>query len=87
MKNKMKPAFEERPLLNTYDVARILGLSPLTLRCWRKRSERKEALNFIRVGRRIRYSLQDVRRYIKSRTVQIKGRKRIPKPPRLRGEK
>ena len=74
---------EEPPLLDTHDLARLLGLSPDSLKNWRKRSQRKEGQNFIRVGRRIRYSLEDVRRYLKNRTVQIKGRKRIPKPPCL----
>jgi hypothetical protein len=86
MKHRPALNFEEAPLLTTYDVAQILGLSPLTLRSWRKRSLR-DGPSFIRVGRRIRYSIQDLQRYIRSRTVLVKGRKRTLKPPRLSEKK
>jgi hypothetical protein len=57
------------PLLNPYDAAQFLGLSPDTLKSWRKRSQRIGP-NFVRVGRRIRYSWKDLRHYLKRRTVR-----------------
>ena len=56
-------------LLNPYDAAQFLGLSPETLKSWRKRSQRIGP-NFIRVGRRIRYSWKDLRHYLRRRTVR-----------------
>ena len=72
---------EEAPLLNTYGAAQFLGLSPAALKNWRKRSQRIGP-NFIRVGRRVRYSWKDLRNYLKRQTVRCREIKRVVKPRR-----
>jgi hypothetical protein len=67
---------EEAPLLNTYGAAQFLGLSPDSLKNWRKRSQRIGP-NFIKVGRRVRYSWKDLRHYLKRRTVRSRDIQRL----------
>jgi hypothetical protein len=67
---------EEAPLLNTYGAAQFLGLSPDSLKNWRTRSQRIGP-NFIKVGRRVRYSWKDLRHYLKRRTVRSRDIQRL----------
>ena len=67
---------EEAPLLNTYDAAAFLGVTPGCLQNWRKRSQRVGP-NFINVGRRVRYSWKDLRHYLKRRTVRSRDIQRL----------
>jgi hypothetical protein len=69
---------DEPPLLNTYGAARFLGLAPITLKNWRRRAQRIGP-NFIRVGRRVRYSWKDLREYLKRRTVRSRDIRRVLK--------
>ena len=59
---------EEDRLLRTHEAAEFLAVSPHTLKLWRKRSQRRGP-DFIRVEGCIRYSMQDLGRYLKNRTV------------------
>ena len=59
---------EEDRLLRTHEAAEFLAVSPHTLKLWRKRS-RWRGPDFIRVEGCIRYSMQDLRRYLENRTV------------------
>jgi len=53
------------PLLNEHEVAARLGVSVATLRKWRWSGG---GLRFIRVGRCIRYSVDELRNYIEQQT-------------------
>lgn len=55
------------PLLTTEEAARVLNLRPNTLAVWRCTGHHD--LPFVRVGRRVRYRLEDLVRYIDSRSV------------------
>jgi hypothetical protein len=74
---KRKPNFssmggdaETERLLTTGEAAELLAVSPDTLKDWRCRWHRRGP-EYIRVGgSRIRYSLQALRRYVRSRTVR-----------------
>ncbi len=63
-------------LLTTHDVARLLAVSRETLKGWRSRNRRAGiGPQFVRIGGlakkagRVRYSLREVERYIRERTV------------------
>jgi hypothetical protein len=62
-------------LLTTGEAAEFLAVSPLTLKDWRKRS-RRVGPDFIRVERCIRYSMQDLGRWVRSRTERVAGEKK-----------
>ncbi len=47
---------QREPLLKTEDVARLLGVSPLTIRAWRF----QRLLPCVRLGRAVRYRLEDI---------------------------
>ena len=57
-------------LLTPAQVADILGVKVMTLTHWRH--HKRYALNFVRVGRSIRYRKADVERFIKTRTVEVR---------------
>jgi hypothetical protein len=59
---------EEDRLLRTHEAAEFLAVAVDTLKRWRRRLHRSGP-PFIRVGGRVRYSLWDLRRYLKNRTV------------------
>jgi excisionase family DNA binding protein len=59
----------ESNLLKTEDVARLLGVSPLTIRAW----VFQRLLPCVRLGRAVRFRCEDVEK------VQRKGLKRIGK--------
>lgn len=54
------------PTLGTKDAAEFLGLKEQTLHAWR--CNRRYPLPFIRVGRRIRYRISDLERFLESHT-------------------
>jgi hypothetical protein len=49
-------------LLTEPDVAKILGISPTTLKC--ERSRGRIIIPYVKVGRLVRYRIEDVDRYI-----------------------
>ena len=57
---------EKEALLKTEEVARLLGVSPLTIRAWRF----QQLLPCVRLGRAVRYRLEDIEK------IQRKGLKR-----------
>jgi excisionase family DNA binding protein len=54
-------------LLTEKEVAEILSICPHTLNVWR--CAKRYPLQFIRVGRHIRYRASDVEAFLRSRTV------------------
>jgi predicted DNA-binding transcriptional regulator AlpA len=56
-----------RPLVPDTDAAPELGVSPATLRVWRRRGI---GPRFVRIGRSIRYRRADIEEYISKRTVE-----------------
>ena len=54
-------------LLDTEPAAARLGIKPHTLEVWR--ASGRYSLPFIRVGRRVKYRLADLERFLESRTV------------------
>jgi len=68
--------FEEDCLLTGRQVARLLAVSPGTLKGWRrtKKGRTGEGPEFIRVGGlRVRYSLRAVREYLSEHTLRRQG--------------
>ena len=63
---------EELRLLSTPEVARLLGLSPNTVKYWRRRSQRTGP-KFVRLGKHVRYSWKDLSDYLKSRAARSRG--------------
>jgi Helix-turn-helix domain len=65
---------EDELLLNGHEAARLLGLSPRTLKYWRAEGHRKGP-PYVKLGDSpkacVRYSLKELRRFISSRTVRI----------------
>lgn len=55
-------------LLTTQEAAQLLAISPETLKWWRRRGQRTGP-DFIRLGKRVRYSLQGLNSYLNRRTV------------------
>lgn len=55
------------PTLDTKDAAEFLGVTVPTLNVWRCTG--RYSLPFIRVGRKIRYRLSDLEKFLESRTV------------------
>ena len=58
--------FATTPLLTTEQAAQILGIKPRTLVIWRH--EGRSELPFIRLGRAVRYRLEDIQSYIERKT-------------------
>jgi hypothetical protein len=56
-------------LVNEEHAAAILGITPGTLAVWR--CTKRYDLNYVRVGRAIRYKIADLERFIESRTVGV----------------
>ena len=54
-------------LLDTQPAAARLGIKPHTLEVWR--TSGRYSLPFIRVGRRVKYRLADLERFLEARTV------------------
>lgn len=55
-------------LLNPYEVSKLLGVSIDTLAVWR--CTKRYPLPYVRVGRSIRYRLDDVEEFLNSRTIK-----------------
>ena len=58
--------FFTRPLLTPAEAAEILGVKVDTLTVWR--STKRYPLPFVRVGRSIKYKVEDVLSFIEART-------------------
>lgn len=56
------------PLLTEDQAAELLGVAPATLQVWR--STRRYPLDFVKVGRVVRYRSSAIETFINSRTVQ-----------------
>ena len=63
----MDTAVEAPKLLTTDQAATHMNIKPQTLIIWR--STKRYPLPFIRVGRSIRYRVEDLDRWLESRTV------------------
>jgi predicted DNA-binding transcriptional regulator AlpA len=57
-------------LLRTNEAADVLGLKAITLACWRMQ---RIGPKFVRMGRSVRYSEEDLRAFIASGTVTPGG--------------
>lgn len=55
------------PLLTPAEAANILGTTPGVLAVWR--TTKRYPLRYVKVGRSVRYKLEDVQSFIDSRTV------------------
>jgi hypothetical protein len=55
------------PLVNEKRAAEILGITPGTLSVWR--CVRRYPLPYTKIGRAVRYRVDDLERFIQSRTV------------------
>ena len=55
------------PLLSEQQVAQMLGVKPTTLQVWR--STRRYALDYVKVGRNVRYRTSAVNAFLDARTV------------------
>jgi predicted site-specific integrase-resolvase len=63
----MRNITELPQLLSTQQTAKILGVSPMTLRIWRV-AGRRVGLGYVKVGPRIvRYERSEVARFLRSR--------------------
>jgi len=60
----------EEKFLNPKDVAKLLSLYPQSLANWRCKGKN---LPYAKIGRAVRYSLQDVIKFAESRKVKIDG--------------
>lgn len=54
-------------LLTTTEAADYLGITPGTLEVWR--CTKKQNIEYIRVGRKIKYRKESLDRYLESRTI------------------
>ena len=63
---RMGVGMEVPELMTAQQVARLLGVSPVTLRQCRAK---RHCLPYLRVGRHIRYSTADVAAFVDQRTV------------------
>lgn len=59
-------SFVTSPLLTTEQTAQILSIKPRTLVIWRY--EGRSELPFVRLGRAVRYRLEDIQSYIEGKT-------------------
>jgi predicted site-specific integrase-resolvase len=64
-------AFSIPRLLNTEQVAEILGVEPATLGYWRCTGRYR--LPYVKVGRLVMYRPEDINEFIESRTVTAEG--------------
>lgn len=63
----IKKTRELDKLLTPEETAQILGLDAKTLQIWR--TTRRYPLKFVKVGRLVRYRLEDITTFIESRTI------------------
>lgn len=57
---------EQQALLNTQEAALLLNITPRTLVVWRH--EQRSPIPFVRVGRNIRYHVDDIASFIERQT-------------------
>jgi excisionase family DNA binding protein len=62
----MEVGMEPGKLLNVKEAATRLGISPLTMRAW----IRQRRLPFVKLGRRVLLSPQDVQRFIEANRIE-----------------
>jgi len=60
------------PLLNEKQAAELLGTTPGTLAVWRC-TRRYPELRYIKIGRSVRYSVEDLQDFISRRTIGAAG--------------
>ena len=58
-------------LLTQSETAQILGVTKGTLAVWR--CTKRYQLSFIKIGRKVRYTLEDIEKFINKRRVIIGG--------------
>ena len=64
---RIQPTIEVLPrLVGPKEAAKILGISPGTLSVWRTIG--RYNLPFVKIGQRVRYSLDDLKAFIERRT-------------------
>lgn len=59
-------------LVDSKEAAAILGISPLSLNQWRHEGTHRD-LQYVKVGRAVRYRVADIERWIESRTRSCTG--------------
>lgn len=59
---------DDDELLDTAQMAALLGLSPITLQNWR--SSKRYPLEYIKIGRNVRYRRSAAQKFLAARTVQ-----------------
>lgn len=59
------------PLLNQEEAAKLLGISPTTLATWR--CTKRYPLDYVKVGRAVRYKLASILAFTAERTVDTAG--------------
>jgi predicted DNA-binding transcriptional regulator AlpA len=62
-------AIEHDRLLDADEAAKMLGTTTGTLSVWR--CTQRYDLPWVKIGRRVRYRLSAIQRFVESRTVQI----------------
>jgi hypothetical protein len=63
----MATALFPSPLVDEKRAAEILGITPGTLSVWR--CVRRYSLPYTKIGRAVRYRIEDLEQFIRSRTV------------------
>jgi hypothetical protein len=76
---------ESNALLPPIEVSRLLHVSVGTLAVWR--CEKRYALKFVRIGRKILYRASDIEAFIKARTQPGVAQDSRPRAPRRRRER
>ena len=67
MSNSRQPIAADDPLIDTAEMARLLGVTPGTLEVWR--STKRYSLEYIKVGRKVRYRKSAGFKFLAERTV------------------
>lgn len=62
---------KQNRLLKPAEVAEMLGVTKETLNVWR--ATKRYPLNYVKIGRNVLYKLEDILKYIESRTVDNTG--------------
>ena len=63
--------------MRTDDAARLLGVSPWTLKYWRAM---RRGPTFYRLGRQVRYQLAELEIYLRERQVRARSKKESEAP-------
>ncbi len=73
----MAPVALSSPLLNEKQAAELLGTTPGTLSVWRC-VRRYPELRYVKIGRSVRYRVEDLQDFISRRTVGADGESPLP---------